>query len=78
MIMQTTGDSFEVQYYVLENFFYWNSKEKTLFTLNLCLFGFFALLPTYLIPLRYIITIGLWGAVGMNSPFWIALGKALM
>ena len=36
LLMATTGDSFEVQYYVLDNFFYWKSKEKTLYTLNLC------------------------------------------
>ena len=40
--------------------------------------AFFGLLPLYLIPLRYIIVIGLWLAVAAHSPFWVALGKALM
>lgn len=62
----------------MENFFYWNSKEKTLLTLNVCAAGFFGLLPLLLIPLRYIIVIGLWLAVAAHSPCWLALGKALM
>ena len=78
MLMQVTGDSFEVQYYVLDNFFYWKSKEKTLYTLNLCLLGFFCALPVYIIPLRYVLTLGLWSLVAMNSPFWLAVGKALV
>lgn len=63
LLMQITGDSIEVQYNVLENFFYWHSKEKTLLTLNLCVASFFGLIPVWIIPLRYFIVIGLWAAI---------------
>ena len=62
-LMKITGDSIEVQHNLLENFFYWHSKEKTLLTLNLCVLSFFGLLPIWLIPLRYFIVLGLWGAI---------------
>lgn len=77
-MMQITGDSIEVQYYMLENFFYWHSKEKTLLTLNMCVLAFAGLVPVLLIPLRYFIVIGLWGAIAQNSPFCVAVGKSII
>lgn len=74
--MQVTGDMFEVQYYILDNFFFWKNKEKTLFTQNILLGVSFASLPVLFIPFRYIMLLGIWGAVGMNSPFFIAIAKS--
>ena len=76
--MQYTGDLFEVQYYILENFFYWNSKEKTLLTLNLCLVSFLALIPLWIIPLRYLVVIGLWLGVSVSSPFCVAVFRSFL
>lgn len=69
-IMQLAGDSFEVLYYIIEHFLYWKSKEKTLFTLNLCFLAFLGMLPVILIPLRYLIVAGMWGLVSLSSPFF--------
>mmetsp|Transcript_7459 Transcript_7459/g.12609 ORF Transcript_7459/g.12609 Transcript_7459/m.12609 type:complete len:500 (-) Transcript_7459:99-1598(-) len=77
-IMTFTGDSIEVQYYVLENFFYWKNKESTLFTLNACLLGVLGLVPLWLIPLRYFIVLGIWGGVGAQSPFFMAIARSLL
>ena len=77
-IMQYTGDFFEVQYYILENFFYWKSKEKTLLTLNLCLISFVALVPLWIIPLRYLVVAGLWLLVSLSSPFCVAVGRSIL
>ena len=77
-IMQHTGDMFEVQYYILENFFYWKSKEKTLLTLNLSLISFVALVPLWVIPLRYLIVAGLWLIVSLSSPFCVAVGRSIL
>jgi hypothetical protein len=75
--MQYTGDFFEVLYFALENFFFWKSKEKTLLTLNLCLVVFVGLIPLWIIPLRYLVVIGLWGSVSLSSPFWLAVGRSI-
>jgi hypothetical protein len=77
-IMQFTGDFFEVQYYILENYFYWKSKEKTLLTMNLCLLAFFAMLPLWIIPLRYIVVLGLWLSVSLSSPFCVTVGRSIV
>lgn len=77
-LMKVTGEMTEVQYYILENFFYWHSKEKTLLTLNMCLIAFVALLPMLFIPARYFVVAGLWGIVSLSSPFCIAIGKSLI
>ena len=77
-IMQVTGDAFEVQYYVIEHFLYWKSKEKTLFTLNMCFFAILAMLPLIIIPLRYLIVAGMWGLTCSSSPFFMAIGKSLL
>jgi len=76
-IMQATGDTFEVQHYIVENFFYWKSKEKTLFTLNLCFIAFIGMLPLLVIPLRYLMVAGLWGVTSLSSPFFMAVFKSL-
>lgn len=76
--MQYTGDFFEVQYYILENFFYWKSKEKTLLTLNICLVITVALIPLWVIPLRYLVAIGLWLLVSLSSPFCVAVGRSIL
>ena len=34
-LMSLTGDLFDFQYYIIENFFYWKSKERTLYMLNM-------------------------------------------
>ena len=75
--MVVTGDSFEIQYYVLENFVFWKSKEKTLLTLNLMLIIFFAMIPMWFFPMRYFVAAGLWISVAYNSPFWRAVGLAM-
>jgi hypothetical protein len=36
----------------------------------------FASLPVLFIPFRYIMLVGIWGAVGINSPFFVALAKS--
>lgn len=77
-IMQYTGDFFEVLYYVFENFFFWKSKEKTLLTLNLCLIIFIALIPLWIIPLRYLVVAGLWLSVSLSSPFCVAVGRSIL
>jgi hypothetical protein len=71
-IMGLTGDVFEVQYYIIENCFYWKSKEKTLLMLNLMLLAFFGTLPLIFIPIRYFVVLGLWGIVSMSSPYCVA------
>ena len=76
--MQYTGDFFEVLYYVFENFFFWKSKEKTLLTLNLCLIIFIALIPLWIIPLRYLVVAGLWLSVSLSSPFCVAVGRSIL
>lgn len=76
--MQVTGDSFEVIYHVLENFFYWQSKEKTLFTLNMLAFASVGAVPLMFLPFRYFVAIGLWGIVSLSSPFWCAVFKSLL
>ena len=76
--MQLTGDMFEVQYYILDNFFFWKNKEKTLLTQNILLGVSFASIPIIFIPFRFIILIGIWGAVGMNSPFFVAVLKSFI
>jgi hypothetical protein len=76
--MQYTGDLFEVQYYILENFFFWKSKEKTLLTLNLCMIGFLGMIPLWIIPLRYLVVAGLWLTVSMSSPFCMAIFRSLL
>lgn len=77
-IMQLTGDMIEMQHYVVENFFYWKSKEKTLLTLNLCLVKSLLLVPLMVIPVRYFIVLGLWGIVSLSSPFCVACGQAII
>jgi hypothetical protein len=76
--MRLHGDATEVQYYILENYFYWKNKEKTLYTLNLCVLAIFALIPLWIIPIRYIIVGGMWIGVASNSPFFMALFKSLV
>ena len=68
----------EMQHYVVENFFYWKSKEKTLLTLNLCLVKSLLLVPLMVIPVRYFIVLGLWGIVSLSSPFCVACGQAII
>lgn len=74
--MQVGGDTFEVLYYVLENYYFWKSKEKTLFAMNFWAMGFVGSLPILIIPLRYIIVAGLWGLVSLSSPFCMAVAKS--
>lgn len=76
-LMSLTGDLFDFQYYVIENFFYWKSKEKTLLMLNMMLVGAVGMLPLVFIPKRYLIVGGLWGAVASNSPFFMAIFMAV-
>ena len=78
MTMQVGGDTFEVLYYILDNFFYWKNKEKTLLTQNILFAVSIATIPLIFIPIRYIIVVGLWSAVGMNSPFFSALVKSFI
>lgn len=73
-----TGDAFEVQYYLIEHFLYWKSKEKTLFTLNLCFLAFLGMLPVIFIPLRYVAVAGMWGLASLSSPFFMAVFKSLL
>lgn len=77
-IMQVAGDTFEVQYYIIDNFLYWKSKEKTLFTLNACFGAFIGMLPLIVIPLRYLIVAGMWFIVSLSSPFFLAVFKSLL
>jgi hypothetical protein len=72
-----TSDSIEVQNYIIENYFFWKSKEKTLFTLNICLLSTLAFVPLWFVPIRYFIVLGLWSAAASNSPFLIAIVKSL-
>ena len=76
--MTMTGDMFEVYYYVVENHFFWLSKEKTIFTLNLCLAAIAALVPLWIIPIRYMVVVGLWGLVASHSPFFVSVGRSLL
>ena len=77
-LMSLTGDVFDLQYYVIEQCLYWKSSEKTLLTLNFMFLGFLATLPLLLIPLRYIVVAGMWGAIASNSPFVMAVGQAIL
>lgn len=77
-LMSMTGDLFDFQYYVIEQCFFWKSKEKTLLTLNTMLMAFLATLPILLIPLRYIVVAGIWGGMAVNSPFAMAVGQAIL
>ena len=77
-VMQVGGDTFEVMYYVIEHFVFWKSKEKTLFTLNLCFLAFLGMLPIIVIPLRYLAVVGLWGLVSLSSPFCMAVAKSVI
>lgn len=76
-LMSMTGDLFDFQYYVIEQCLFWKSKEKTLLTLNTLLLAFLATLPILLVPLRYIIVVGMWGGMAVNSPFAMAVGQAI-
>ena len=73
-----TGDGIEMQYYLMEHFVYWKSKEKTLFTLNICLLASLGSIPLVLIPIRYLMVAGLWGLTALSSPFFMAVGKAVL
>jgi hypothetical protein len=77
-VMQVGGDAFEVQYYIIEHFLFWKSKEKTLLTLNLCFLSFCCQLPLIFVPLRYLLVAGLWGLVSLSSPFCMAVAKSLI
>jgi hypothetical protein len=72
-IMSLTGDIFDLQYYLIENCLYWKNSERTLLTLNTCLVAFLALLPVIFVPLRYLIVAGMWGAMSLSSPFFMAV-----
>lgn len=76
--MQVTGDIFEVWYYVIEHFFYWKSKDKTLYTLNMCVMVSLGLLPVLVIPLRYFVVVAMWSITALNSPFTMAVFKSLV
>jgi hypothetical protein len=76
--MSITGDMFEIQYYIIEHFFFWKSKELTLMNLNILLLSFFGALPLYIIPIRYLLVFGLWFTVSLSSPFCVALGQAIL
>lgn len=77
-IMSITGDAFEMQHYILDNFFYWKNKEKTLLTLNVCLAQIILLVPLMFFPVRYVIILLLWGIVSLSSPFCVACGQAII
>lgn len=77
-IMSATGDVFEVQYYIIEQCFYWQNKQKTLLMLNILLLSFFLAIPLLFIPLRYFLVLGLWGTVSLSSPFCVALRQGLV
>ena len=62
-IMGLTGDMIDQQFSFMENFIFWKNKEKTLVTLNVCFFLVAAMIPLWIIPIRYFVVVGLWGAV---------------
>lgn len=76
-IMTLMGELFDFQYYFIEHCFYWKTPEKTLLTLNTCLFAFLGALPLLLVPLRYVVVLGMWGFVASFSPFLVAVGQAI-
>lgn len=78
MIMSMTGDTIDFIYYLIENCLFWKSPEKTLMTLNGCLLVFLGMLPILVIPLRYLIVVGMWGAMAQNSPFLCALSASML
>ena len=47
-------------------------------TQNILLGVSFASIPVIFVPFRYIVLAGIWGAVGMNSPFFVALMKSFI
>lgn len=77
-VMTGTGDFFEIQYYLIEQCFYWKNKQKTLLMLNILLLTSFLALPLLIIPLRYFLVLGLWGAVSLSSPFCVAVRQGLV
>ena len=77
-IMTIVSDAFEMQHYFLDNYFYWKSKEKTLFTLNICLIQVILLVPMMFFPIRYVVVLLLWGIVSLSSPFCVACGQAIV
>jgi len=78
MIMQQIGDAIEVMFFIIENFIYWRSKEKTLFMMNVCFLVFGASIPMMLIPLRYLIVLAMWSYTATNSPFIMAITKSII
>ena len=76
-IMQVMGDLIDLQLYMVENFIYWRSKQKTLFTMNLMLVLSFASIPLLFIPTRYLVVLSLWAMAGLSSPFLLAVCKSL-
>jgi hypothetical protein len=77
-IMSLTGDVFDFQYFFIENCLYWKNPEKTLFMLNSMLVAFVGMLPLLFIPLRYVIVAGMWGLTSLSSPFFVAVGQAII
>lgn len=78
MIMQMTCEMLDGQCYFLQNYIFWDSKEKTLMTINLCVVACFGIIPVLFIPIRYFIVAGLWGLVSLSSPFCKAIGQAIL
>lgn len=77
-IMQLSGEHIEDALTGFENYYFWKSKEKTLFACNFCLACFVLMLPLYVIPFRFVLVAGLWGLVSLSSPFCVAVFKALI
>lgn len=76
--MKVISDAIEIMFYIVENFIYWKSKEKTLFMMNICFLVFGISIPLMLIPLRYLIVLAMWSFTATNSPFIMAITKSII
>jgi len=76
--MKVISDAIEIMFYIVENFIYWRSKEKTLFMMNICFLVFGISIPLMLTPLRYLIVLAMWSFTATNSPFIMAITKSII
>jgi len=78
MLMGLSADSMEQAFQCIDDYFYWRVPEKTVFLLKVLLqstLGIF--LTLYVLPLRHLAVLGLWGGVFSQSPFFIAIFTVL-
>jgi len=74
MLMGQTHESVVMGYDFISDFIYWRQPEKTLFlTKELCKASIGLCIGLYVIKIKYLLVLGLWGGVLSNSDFCVTL-----